>query len=137
MSMVTWNDDFLIGVAEIDKHHRRLVELLNLTHDEVAAGAPSETVGLVLDKLIDYATYHFIAEERLMEATGYPGFAEHREEHERFTRRVVQIQTDFYRDRTDIPAEVLLFLKNWLTHHILKVDAQLGSFLASQKIVRE
>ena len=79
MPMVKWNDSYLLGVMEIDKHHQHLVELLNKTHEEFMKGAPAESIGAVLDKLINYATYHFISEEQLMVKIGDPGLAEHRE----------------------------------------------------------
>ena len=134
MPMVKWNDSYLLGVMEIDKHHQHLVELLNKTHEEFMKGAPAESIGAVLDKLINYATYHFISEEQLMVKIGDPGLAEHREEHGRFTRRVVEIQTDFHSGNKNLSNEVLLFLKNWLTNHILKTDAMYGQFITDHKI---
>ena len=134
MPMVKWDDSYLLGVLEVDKHHRHLVELLNQTSDEFSNGATAESIGAVLNKLINYATYHFISEERLMTDIGYPGLAEHREEHDRFTRRVVEIQTDFHSGNKNLSVEVLLFLKNWLTNHILKTDAQYGKFIADNHI---
>jgi len=132
MAIVKWNDSFLLGVPEIDRHHQHLVDLLNQTHDQLSSGAAAESIGVVLDKLIGYATYHFITEERLMESSSYPDLAEHREEHERFRRKVIEVQTEFYHGNKNLPLEVLLFLKNWLTNHILKRDGDFGRYLESR-----
>ena len=135
MGIIAWHDGFLLGVPEIDAHHRHLVELLNQTHDAVITDAPAEDLNKVVDQLIGYATYHFIGEERLMEKILFPRLAEHKEEHGRFTRRVEEIQTEYYQGNKHLSVEILLFLMSWLTNHILESDAAYGKFMADNNIV--
>jgi hemerythrin-like metal-binding protein len=63
-----------------------------------------------------------------MEIHHYPQRSQHIEEHERFSQRVVEIQKEFQRGKTNLSLEVMQFLKNWLTEHILKTDAAYGTF---------
>jgi hemerythrin len=130
MPILEWNKDFELGIKQFDEHHQHLVALLNKTGEIFTGGASQEAIGEILDKLIDYATYHFAAEEQWMTAHGYDGLAEHHNEHVRFSLKVVEIQKDFHDGRTRLSMEVLLFLKNWLTDHILKTDAEYGRFAA-------
>lgn len=130
MPFFEWEKSFEVGVKQFDEHHMHLAELLNATFDDFSSGANHETIGAVLDKLIDYATYHFTAEEQWMNLNGYDGYLLHCEEHNMFSRRVVEIQNDFHLGNTRLSLEVLTLLKNWLLDHILKTDAAYGCFAA-------
>jgi len=123
-----WLDVYELGVEEFDEHHKRLVHLLNLTYDGVITGAGHEELEAVLDELIDYATYHFAAEEHWMKVHEYPGLPEHSEEHERFCKRVVEVQVDFHKGKNNLGIEVMQFLNTWLINHILKTDVEYARF---------
>lgn len=131
MSFLEWDKNFELGIEQFDGHHKHLVALLNETYDIFTCGGKREALGAVLDKLIDYATYHFAAEEQWMGLQGYDGLTHHREEHTRFSHRVVEIQCDFQKGKTHLSLEVLTFLKNWLSDHILKSDADFGRYAAN------
>jgi hemerythrin len=130
MPLVEWSDGFSIGVAEIDREHQRLLGLLNDLHDAVEAGAGHEVLGLVLDGLILYVSYHFAHEEGLFLQTNYPGYEKHRRQHQGLTDAVKQIHTDFLAGASEsLPDEVLEFLKAWLYRHILEQDRAFGVYL--------
>jgi len=123
-----WNATFELGIEEFDEHHKFLVDLLNMTYDGLTCEAPRDELGGVLDELIRYAGYHFAAEEHWMGTQNYPDASRHREEHERFSERVVEFQKDFHQGKADLSFEVLQFLTGWLSDHILKTDAEYGRF---------
>jgi len=128
MSLMEWDKSFELGVGEFDEHHKYLITLLNMSYDSFTSGAGSAGLGSILDELIDYATYHFSAEEHWMRVHGFPGLQLHQEEHNNFSKRVVEIYKDFRNGRTNLSLEVLQFLKNWLSNHILKTDAEYSRF---------
>jgi len=128
MPFMEWDASFELGVTEFDEHHKYLVYLLNLTFDGVTFGASHDELGAVIDELIKYTTYHFAAEEQWMTIHKYPGQSEHRKEHEKFCTRVAEIQKDFHQGNMNLGLEVVQFLNNWLSDHILKTDAQYGRF---------
>lgn len=128
MSFMLWDVSFELGIHEFDEHHKHLVDLLNMTYDGFTFDAEHSELEAVLDHLIDYATYHFATEEHWMEIHKYPQRSHHIEEHERFSQRVVEIQKDFHHGKTNLNLEVMQFLKNWLTEHILSTDAAYGDF---------
>ena len=39
MSLIEWNDEFNLGIEEVDGEHRALVALINALHDAMSAGA--------------------------------------------------------------------------------------------------
>jgi len=123
--IMEWQEKFKLGIEPCDGHHQHLVKLLNTAYDNFVAKIPVAGLGPVLDDLIDYATYHFNAEELWMRENGYTRLDEHVEMHNHFTRRITEIQTDFLDERSNVPLEVLTFLAGWLSNHILVADADL------------
>jgi hemerythrin len=127
-----WLPGFELGITEFDEHHKHLVYLLNMTYDGVTCGAEYEELEAVLDELVDYATYHFAAEEHWMTVNNYPRLPEHSNEHERFCTWVAGVQKDFHNGKSNLGIEVLQFLNSWLTEHILKTDAEYARFAKGQ-----
>ena len=66
METFEWNRSYLLGVPHIDEHHQYLFKLLNKVYKTLLNGRDKEEIEKVLDSLIDYATYHFAAEESWM-----------------------------------------------------------------------
>jgi hemerythrin len=128
MALFHWQQRFLIGIAEIDEHHIHLVGLLNTAYDDFIRSAAMERLNALFLDLIDYATYHFAAEERLMAGASYPGADEHGRNHRDFAARVTEMHRDFLAGKP-VYLEILTFLKGWLEAHILKADSDLGKFL--------
>jgi hemerythrin len=83
----------------------------------------------VVQELNDYTISHFAAEELLLERFGYPGLAEHREEHKRFVAKVNQFRDDLEQGGGTSSVAVLEFLKDWLARHIKQTDRKYSSHL--------
>jgi hemerythrin len=128
MPLIEWDERFELGVKQFDDHHKHFIGLLNKIYDYVTCDTHNDILEPVLVELIDYASYHFAAEEHWMGVHKFPGLEKHQEEHQKFSRRVVEIQKAFYAGKADITLDVLVFLKNWLSHHILNTDAEYGRF---------
>ncbi len=128
MPIFTWENRYSIDVEQIDEHHRHLVALLNKAYDNFLQFSPHGELNKLLHELIDYATYHFSAEEQRMQENNYPQAATHKREHAEFIRRVGEMHADF-QSRKVYFLEILGFLYEWLTSHILQTDAELGRFL--------
>lgn len=128
MSMIKWNVAFLLGVEELDQHHKRLVDLLNLTYEEYKEGAQADTLRHTVEELVDYSNYHFSCEERLMADTSYPDLSSHQKEHEVFASRVRELRESFHLN-SNISIEVISFLSNWFTYHVLVSDIKFGHFV--------
>jgi hemerythrin len=130
MPIIEWSDRYLIGVPQIDKHHQHLFFLLNKTYDDFFSPTPTHDLESLFDELVDYATYHFAAEEQLMQNHLFPGLEMHRQEHVKFSQRVVEMSRDSNAGKKGLSLEILSFLHTWLSAHILSSDAEIGRFLA-------
>jgi len=133
MPIVEWNQAFSMGVRRFDEHHQKLFSLLNRTYDMFVLEEPKQHLEPVLDELIDYATYHFAAEEFWMKEIAYPKLAEHAREHARYSQRVAVFQAGYARGDVALTLEVLQFLHSWLVDHILKTDSEYGAFIAAKR----
>lgn len=131
MPFFTWSQDMSVGVDLIDSDHQALIALINELHeavetaredaveDENNPSLPRDT----FDRLIDYIELHFVREEAVMKACDYPDFRKHQVEHERFTHQIRYTRDRYLRgEETEAAEKLLLFLKNWLRHHILVED---------------
>jgi hemerythrin len=134
MAIFEWQDRLLTGVQEIDDHHRHLVGLLNTTYRDFLRHAHPDLLSKVFEELVDYATYHFAAEEALMLKGGYPGLLQHKEEHDQFSGNVLEMHRNFLEKQKPFFLEILTFLQTWLESHILKSDGEFGRFLAQQNM---
>lgn len=131
MPIVEWNDRYLTGVQQIDLHHQYLFALLNKTYDNFVSKGPTADLNSLFDELIDYATYHFSTEEALMKKIRYPGLEEQKNAHDVFSGKVTQVQKDYQAGKKGLSLEILIFLQEWLSAHILQTDSEIGRFMAS------
>lgn len=130
MPLINWTPDLSVGVGSIDADHKVLIGLINQLDDAIRSGTPRETVIRVLDALVDYTGYHFEREETLMRASGYPDIAAHVRTHATLRAQVHDIRVRYHRNPESIHSrEVLAFLKNWLSAHIVGRDKLYAPFV--------
>ncbi len=134
MSFMQWNSNLELHIAEIDRQHQRLVELINHFDDAVQAQHGAEALGEVLKELLDYTYTHFTYEEGLLMKHGYPTYTAHKAEHGSLAEKVVFMQDMFKEGHPPDSAMLLEFLKVWLKEHILDQDKQYAPFLIEQGV---
>jgi hemerythrin-like metal-binding protein len=132
--LITWDDDYSVGIAEIDEQHKRLVGLVNDLHDAMSVGKGRTVLSTVLTELVEYTAYHFQTEERLFEQFDYPDRAEHKRLHDELTAKAVQLKKSHDEGNQMITIEVMVFLSDWLKVHILQEDKQYSAFLISRGV---
>lgn len=130
--MFEWKTDYSIQLPEIDAQHRRLFALAAELHDAMSQGRGKAVLEKALVQLLDYTKAHFAAEEGLMRRYAYPQFAAHKEQHEQFTAQVVEFRQRFHGGQTAMTVDLMFFLQNWLTNHILGSDLQYSPFVRAK-----
>ena len=130
MPLIAWNDDYSIGVPQIDEHHQHLFFLANRFYDIFVKEAPSQDLNPLFEDLIDYIIYHFVAEEQLMQEHRFPHYEMHKKEHENLSQRLVELDKQYSVDKKHLLIETVVFLYNWLASHIVQSDAEFGRFIA-------
>ena len=93
---------------------------------------------LLLDELKTYTETHFSDEEALMEKISYPGIYAQKKAHAAFVDKLVHIDINEL-DEIDEHQQTYLFelinyLLNWLSNHILASDMKLGEYIKENNI---
>jgi hemerythrin-like metal-binding protein len=128
--LIDWGPGLELGHAEMDGQHRELVHTINQLSDAMNAGQGREVIAQVLERLVEYARYHFAMEETLMGAHAYGDSAAHLREHAEFISMMAELQAKVR--SLSVTVETLSFLRHWLFHHILVTDRALADALASR-----
>ena len=128
MEKIIWDESFSVGIQEIDKQHKKLIEIINRLIETRNVTVYSETISDVLSEMTKYADYHFRTEEEYMLKYEYPDYSLHKEQHKEFLKKTVAFCLDTMEYKKTVPVEVLSYLKNWLTNHILKSDMKYKAF---------
>lgn len=127
--MIKWYESLSVGVKEIDEQHMSFIKMVNELLNAMQQGKSKEIKGKILDKLIEYAFYHFTKEERLMEAAGYPDLEEHKKEHEAFVDKLVEFQKAYSENKNSLTSEMVSFMNNWWLTHIRVSDKKYEPYL--------
>lgn len=124
MSILTWNDQLLVGIDTVDGQHQHLVLLINQLDEAVALGAERQTIVDTVNELVQYTAYHFQHEEELMQKVEFNSamYSAHCQQHQEFVEKMLRVQAEAQIDVNTIGKDLLDFLVDWLCHHILKTD---------------
>lgn len=131
MSVISWSNSLLIGIKQIDLHHKTLIELINKVYFSLVSNVSDEKITEIINELLDYTIYHFNTEEYLMESNGYPNLLQHKKEHEEFCTKLYTLRAAFLTKSQRPEKELIVFLKDWLYNHIRVSDVDYSIFIKS------
>lgn len=124
-----FTDKYKTGITLVDDEHKRLFEIIKETHDVIGAELlhdKYDAIVHILEELKDYTVMHFQDEERYMESIGYEGIELQKLAHTAFVDRLNEINLDEVDDnQKEYLEELIDFLLEWLTNHILKMDKKI------------
>ena len=133
MALMTWTENYSVGIKSIDMQHQKLIGMLNELQDAMLAGKANDHIGRILDALVQYTVTHFAYEEKLFAAHGYKDAAAHKAEHDKLTQQVAEFQAQFKAGKSRLTSSILNFLRDWLNGHILGTDMKYAPFLKAKK----
>ena len=130
---VVWNDSFSVGVALLDAHHKKLINLINRLADCLASPGTRSAASFfeILSEMFDYTQVHFQAEEAHMRSIAYPEIAAHIGQHAEFIKYVAMYNHSAWQDNGDME-KLYHYLKNWFLTHILHSDRRFSRFSAER-----
>ena len=129
MALITWTEELSVGVPSIDEQHKKLVNMINSLNDALEKGEADEMIVKIFNGLAAYTQKHFAYEEELFATHGYAESAAHKKEHADLITQVVELKKKLDAGDFMIGAELMSFLKKWLTNHILGSDKKYSRFL--------
>jgi hemerythrin len=134
MTLMAWKDDYSVKIQTIDKQHQRLFDLINALYDASRAGKGRDVLGGVTDELIRYTQTHFQQEEEFLKKTQYGDYPAHKVQHEKFVAKVVEFRQKLTSGQVVVSSDILWFLRDWLTSHIMQTDKKYSTHLLAKGI---
>lgn len=128
MAFPEWDESMALHLPAIDSQHKELIGWIKSLNDAVQKGEGAKIIDDVLQKLIGYVQHHFSDEEQLMLSHNFSGFISHRQEHDLFVTRLMDIHTDV-ENGEELSNKTLEFLIDWLICHIKGTDQIYGRFI--------
>ena len=132
--LISWSSRLALGVNEIDRQHRKLMDIINALYGAMRAGKAQSTLASLLDELAEYTVYHFNNEEKYFDRFRYAETAEHKRAHEKLKGQVMEFIGQFKSGRAEVSMDLMDFLKDWLTSHIMKTDKRYVPFMKEHGI---
>lgn len=124
-----WDAKFSVGIVEIDRQHKALMDMANELKFELDGKRSIKTARRILKGLIDYTATHFSYEEQLMDQTRYSEAEAHKELHRKLVDDVMGYNERIEQGDEEVLGELMAFIKGWLIEHIQKTDKRLGAHL--------
>ena len=136
--ILTWRDEWTLGIDTLDDDHRAIVELLleisrrfggepgGPAGPEESANAsadPDEYLYAALDRFGTFVRQHFQREEEFIRTIDYPGLPDHSSEHALLMAELTDLVRELrercvaYLDPRDLDT-----FKQWVVAHILGAD---------------
>ncbi|MCW8834399.1 MAG: bacteriohemerythrin [Colwellia sp.] len=135
MPLIEWTAELSVGIASIDEQHKKLVNMINALNDAMLLGESNELLGTIFSGLATYTQKHFAYEENMFAEYGYADSEEHKRQHNELIAQVVELKEKFIENpQGTISADLMLFLKRWLTNHIMRTDKEYTEFLLSKGV---
>lgn len=133
---LVWSTDLAVGIADLDDAHREMVDLYNRIVWACENDVGVETVRERIRTFLTYARWHFGQEETFMCQLHYPGYMDHKTDHQRLLQDAVDFVASFGRALgSEDSHAVASYFKYWLTRHMADRDTDLRTFLKTSKSV--
>lgn len=129
MSLITWKDDFSLGVDAVDVEHRDLIELINDLDASMQNAASHASVVEALGEIHARISLHFALEEKIMRDAHYEEFSSHKQDHERLLDRLLDVIDSVDEDGRYDRAALSNELDTWFSAHFRTHDARLHNKL--------
>lgn len=134
MEFIEWGEHLSVGIKVFDQEHKELVALVNKLNQALKAGSAKKTMEDILQSLVNYTKIHFKHEEDYMVLYDYPEYQKHKQEHEALTNQVLDFLNRYQAGKASFSLELMNFLKDWLTKHILGSDKKYKDFFLSKNV---
>jgi hemerythrin-like metal-binding protein len=117
MQLIEWDEEKLgVGVELIDNQHKMLIHIINQLSKAIDCN-DTTVITNVFTQLYDYTEYHFSTEETCFGLLNNKDTDIHISQHRNFINKLTTIKDKYNKEKT-LPADLLLFLTDWLVKHI-------------------
>ncbi|AGF58393.1 bacteriohemerythrin [Clostridium saccharoperbutylacetonicum] len=139
MAAFQWKDEYNLNIEEIDKQHRKLMEIGKKAYDIAVIDDGYDRydeIMTILDELLEYTKYHFEYEENMLKQYNYEHIHNQEEEHAFYVYKIKQVASreDIDENQRKVVLEIIDFLSKWISEHIMGADKEYAVFLKKLKV---
>jgi len=132
--IVVWDEKYATGIHLIDSQHK---ELINITNELFHACMDREIIQEevfkeTMKKMVDYVRFHFGAEQELLLRVKYPGYPEHKKQHDTLVRQIIEAVKEYNEGKKMVANQFVRTLRDWILSHIALYDKQYSFYIATQ-----
>lgn len=124
--LIEWEDEYSVGVKEIDEQHKKLFSLINSLFESMKESSYKKTPENIFQELLDYAKLHLKTEEDYFEKFNYPEKDVHKKTHDLYRSKISEFIKK--KDNTFLSFEIIDFLEDWWLGHIVSTDKKYQKF---------
>jgi hemerythrin-like metal-binding protein len=130
MAIITWNQDFSVGVSELDEQHKKLIAIINQLFTLYSEKKFSNIdVNPIFQELIDYADQHLSTEEHYFSLYNYPKKDQHIALHDAYRKKIAELSAGYEKENSEKTLFAINdFLNEWWTWHINNVDKEYTAY---------
>ncbi|MCL2139581.1 MAG: bacteriohemerythrin [Treponema sp.] len=124
--LVKWSATFSVGIKIIDDQHKGLINLVNDLFNHVTGNREEEYLYFkkIIQSAVQYVKVHFKTEEEIMSQANFPGYSEHKKEHDKFIMNILDMVNNYEKGIKLTLSEFTKFLREWILTHIAIMDKQ-------------
>jgi len=126
---ISFTSQYSLGISGIDEQHKKIMDYINQIHAAVKKDKALDEIKKILGDLTQFTVDHFAVEEKYFDQFNYPDTTKHKAIHQKLLEQVTNVITEINEGQDVNLIEVLIFLKNWLSTHILVEDKRYAPFL--------
>ena len=121
-----WRDTYSLGIKMIDDQHIEILRFINdlLNNNGNNIKDDPDYFKEVIGRTVCYIKNHFSNEERIMKASKFPCYNEHKNAHNEFTMTVIKSVKDYEEGKRLVLTNFANFLRNWVLAHIAIMDTK-------------
>ena len=134
MNNITWSEEYSVGVEELDRQHKKIIEVINELNQNTDLNSRSEKLHNLLGRIIIYAQKHLDYEEKLLKENNYPDLENHLQKHDNYKLQVSDFAVEILEYREGLSTQLIEYLNEWWINHILKEDMQYKPFFEEKGI---
>lgn len=135
-----FTEKYFTHIPAIDEEHKKLFDIIreadDLIHNSLLHDKYDKIIA-ILEQLREYTETHFAHEEKYMSEIGYPNLSSQITTHTAFIDKLGSIDFNELQSMDDNQQEYLEdlidYLLNWLSEHILGADKLIGQWEAQNK----
>ena len=134
MAAFKWKEEYNLNIEEIDKQHKKLMEIGERAYDIAIIDDGYDRydeIMTIIDELLEYTKYHFEYEENMLKEYNYNHVHDQAEAHEIYVNKINQVASreDIDDNQRKIILEIIDFLSEWISKHIMIADRGYAVFL--------